>query len=61
MFNRNHNFSFLDSYEFIELVEFEPVLLLLSNIESLKNGTAVISESESNILTESVLSKVSTY
>jgi len=54
--NRNHNFPFFDAEKLFESVKFKPVLFLLVNIKSLKNGTTVIFEAEPNVFTESVLS-----
>lgn len=57
MFNRNHDFTFLDREKLFKPVELEPVLHLFIDIESLKDGTTVILDTKTNILAESVLSK----
>jgi hypothetical protein len=57
VFNRNHDFTFLDREKLFKPVELKPVLHLFIDIESLKNGTTVILDTKTNILAESVLSK----
>ena len=57
VFNRNHDFTFLDREKLFKPVELEPVLHLFIDIESLKDGTTVILDTKTNILAESVLSK----
>ena len=56
MFNGNHNFPFFDGKKLFKSVKLKPVLFLLVDIKSLKDGTTVIFEAEPNVFTESVLS-----